>query len=86
MAAVARVTDIMQEIAAASGEQSRGIKQVNQAITQMDEVTQQNAALVEEAAAASQSLEDQGRQLNESIAFFRLSAAANSTLKKSIAT
>jgi methyl-accepting chemotaxis protein len=75
--AVARVTDIMQEIAAASGEQSRGIEQVNQAITQMDEVTQQNAALVEEAAAASQSLEDQGRQLNESISFFRLDATAS---------
>ncbi|WP_075358601.1 methyl-accepting chemotaxis protein [Caballeronia sordidicola] len=75
--AVARVTDIMQEIAAASGEQSRGIEQVNQAITQMDEVTQQNAALVEEAAAASQSLEDQGRQLNESISFFRLDGAAS---------
>jgi methyl-accepting chemotaxis protein-1 (serine sensor receptor) len=66
----------MQEIAAASGEQSRGIEQVNQTITQMDEVTQQNAALVEEAAAASQSLEDQGRQLNESISFFRLDAAS----------
>jgi methyl-accepting chemotaxis protein len=75
--AVARVTDIMQEIAAASGEQSRGIEQVNQAITQMDEVTQQNAALVEEAAAASQSLEEQGRQLNESISFFRLDATAS---------
>jgi len=70
--AVARVTDIMGEIAAASAEQSRGIEQVNQAITQMDEVTQQNAALVEEAAAASKSLEDQGRQLNQSVSFFRL--------------
>ncbi|MBR7917587.1 MCP four helix bundle domain-containing protein [Burkholderia vietnamiensis] len=70
--AVARVTDIMGEIAAASGEQSRGIEQVNQAITQMDEVTQQNAALVEEAAAASTSLEDQGRQLSEAVAFFRV--------------
>ena len=70
--AVARVTDIMGEIAAATGEQSRGIEQVNQAITQMDTVTQQNAALVEEAAAASQSLEGQGRQLNEAVAFFRL--------------
>jgi methyl-accepting chemotaxis protein len=49
---VARVTDIMQEIAAASGKQSRGIEQVNQSITQMDEVTQQNATLVEAAAAA----------------------------------
>ena len=70
---VARVTDIMGEIAAASGEQSRGIGQVNLAITQMDEVTQQNAALVEEAAAASKSLEDQGGQLSEAVAVFRVS-------------
>ncbi|WP_028208641.1 methyl-accepting chemotaxis protein [Paraburkholderia nodosa] len=70
--AVARVTDIMGEIAAASTEQSRGIEQVNQAITQMDEVTQQNAALVEEAAAASKSLEDQGHQLTQAVSFFRL--------------
>jgi methyl-accepting chemotaxis protein-1 (serine sensor receptor) len=79
--AVARVTDIMGEIAAASTEQSRGIEQVSQAITQMDEVTQQNAALVEEAAAASKSLEDQGRQLNHAISFFRLDsqAAAHAT-------
>ncbi|SAL85709.1 methyl-accepting chemotaxis sensory transducer [Caballeronia terrestris] len=74
--AVARVTDIMGEIAAASGEQSRGIEQVNLAITQMDEVTQQNAALVEEAAAASQSLEDQGRHLTEAVSFFRLEVDA----------
>jgi methyl-accepting chemotaxis protein-1 (serine sensor receptor) len=70
--AVARVTDIMSEIAAASSEQSRGIEQVNLAITQMDNVTQQNAALVEEAAAASRSMEDQGQQLNEAVAFFRI--------------
>src|SRR5476649_37624 len=69
--AVARVTDIMGEIAAASTEQSKGIEQVSHAITQMDEVTQQNAALVEEAAAAANSLEDQGRQLNQCIASFR---------------
>ncbi|WP_327205006.1 methyl-accepting chemotaxis protein [Paraburkholderia kururiensis] len=72
--AVARVTDIMGEIAAASSEQSRGIEQVNVAITQMDEVTQQNAALVEQAAAASKSLEDQGHQLTEAVSFFRLSS------------
>ncbi|WP_323118244.1 methyl-accepting chemotaxis protein [Burkholderia alba] len=72
--AVARVTDIMGEIAAASAEQSRGIDQVNLTITQMDETTQQNAALVEEAAAASKSLETQGRQLNETVATFRLPA------------
>jgi methyl-accepting chemotaxis protein-1 (serine sensor receptor) len=70
--AVARVTDIMGEIAAASIEQSRGIEQVNQAVTQMDEVTQQNAALVEEAAAASKSLEEQGRKLNEAVSVFRI--------------
>jgi methyl-accepting chemotaxis protein len=70
--AVARVTDIMGEIAAASIEQSRGIEQVNQAITQMDSVTQQNAALVEQATAASKSLEGQGHQLNQAIAFFKL--------------
>ena len=70
--AVARVTDIMGEIAAASAEQSRGIEQVNLAITQMDEVTQQNAALVEQAAAASRSLEVQGQQLSSSVAFFRV--------------
>ncbi|SDH87556.1 methyl-accepting chemotaxis protein [Paraburkholderia phenazinium] len=74
--AVARVTDIMGEIAAASTEQSRGIELVNQAIAQMDSVTQQNAALVEQAAAASKSLEGQGHQLNEAIAFFKLDGAS----------
>ncbi|KGS01902.1 methyl-accepting chemotaxis protein [Burkholderia sp. ABCPW 111] len=74
--AVARVTDIMGEIAAASAEQSRGIEQVNLAITQMDQVTQQNAALVEEAAAASHSLEEQGRELKQTVAFFRLDGAS----------
>jgi methyl-accepting chemotaxis protein-1 (serine sensor receptor) len=73
--AVAHVTNIMSEIAVASGEQSRGIEQVNLAITQMDSVTQQNAALVEQAAAASQSLEDQGRRLNQAIAFFHFDSA-----------
>lgn len=68
--AVARVTDIMEEIAAASIEQGRGIEQVNTAIAQMDQVTQQNAALVEEAAAASHALDEQGRQLNQAVAFF----------------
>ena len=70
--AVGRVTDIMGEIAAASVEQSRGIEQINQAVTQMDQVTQDNAALVEQAAAASTSLEGQGQQLSRAVAFFRL--------------
>ncbi|BCQ27584.1 methyl-accepting chemotaxis protein (plasmid) [Caballeronia sp. NK8] len=70
--AVSKVRDIMNEIAAASNEQSRGIEQLSQAIAQMDQVTQQNAALVEEAAAASQSLDDQGRRLTDAVSFFRL--------------
>ncbi|WP_334005087.1 methyl-accepting chemotaxis protein [Burkholderia cepacia] len=72
--AISRVTDIMGEIAAASSEQSRGIEQVNLAITQMDEVTQQNAALVEQAAAASKSLEEQGNRLAEAVSLFRFDA------------
>ena len=70
--AVKRVTDIMSEIRAASDEQSKGIEQVNQAITQMDEVTQQNAALVEEAAAAAESLEEEAQNLTRSVSVFRL--------------
>jgi methyl-accepting chemotaxis protein-1 (serine sensor receptor) len=70
--AVQRVTDIMGEIAAASEEQSHGIDQVARAVTQMDEVTQQNAALVEEAAAAASSLEDQAGKLRTAVAVFQL--------------
>ncbi|VWD33483.1 methyl-accepting chemotaxis protein [Burkholderia contaminans] len=70
--AVQRVTDIMGEIAAASEEQSGGIDQVARAVAQMDEVTQQNAALVEEAAAAAQSLDEQAGRLRETAAVFQL--------------
>ncbi|HEY9198598.1 MAG TPA: methyl-accepting chemotaxis protein, partial [Gammaproteobacteria bacterium] len=76
---VKRVTDIMSEIAAASQEQSAGIEQVNQAVTQMDDVTQQNAALVEEAAAAAESLQDQAAKLAEAVSVFRLDGMAYST-------
>ncbi|BCM25960.1 methyl-accepting chemotaxis protein [Methyloradius palustris] len=69
---VKRVTDIMGEIAAASVEQSTGINQVNNAVTQMDEVTQQNSALVEQAAAASESLVEQAANLMESVSRFKL--------------
>ncbi|TDX31019.1 methyl-accepting chemotaxis sensory transducer with TarH sensor [Modicisalibacter xianhensis] len=72
VAAVRRVTDIMDEISAASQEQSDGIEQVNTAITQMDEVTQQNAALVQQAAAAAASLEEQASRLEQAVAVFRL--------------
>ncbi|MGI4861671.1 MAG: methyl-accepting chemotaxis protein [Janthinobacterium lividum] len=69
---IQRVTDIMGEIASASNEQSRGIEQVNQAVTQMDGVTQQNAALVEEAAAAAGSLQTQAEKLREVVAVFQM--------------
>ncbi|CAG9179649.1 methyl-accepting chemotaxis protein [Cupriavidus respiraculi] len=70
--AVQRVTDIMNEISAASQEQTTGIEQVNMAVTQMDEVTQQNAALVEEAAAAAGALEEQAQKLKGVVSVFRL--------------
>ena len=69
---VKKVTDIVSEIAAASSEQSTGIEQVNLAVTQMDEVTQQNAALVEEAASASRAMEEQATSLRRQVAYFRL--------------
>ncbi|EHX8193635.1 methyl-accepting chemotaxis protein Trg [Escherichia coli] len=70
--AVASVTHIMQEIATASDEQSRGITQVSQAISEMDKVTQQNASLVEEASTAALSLEEQAARLTEAVDVFRL--------------
>ena len=73
--AVKKVSDIIAEIAAASLEQSTGIEQVNQTVSQMDEVTQQNAALVEEAAAASESLDEQARELDQLMTYFKLSGA-----------
>jgi len=69
---IKRVSDIMGEIAAASIEQSTGIEQVNRAVSQMDEVTQQNAALVEEAAAAAASLDEQAERLRTTVGVFRL--------------
>ena len=74
--AVKRVTDIMDEISAASQEQSSGIEQINQAVCQMDEVTQQNAALVEQITAAAASLEEQACRLEISVAVFRLPGSA----------
>jgi len=68
--AVKKVSDIIAEIAAASQEQSSGIEQINKAITQMDEMTQQNAALVEEAAAASESLDEQSIGMSKLMEFF----------------
>jgi methyl-accepting chemotaxis protein len=73
---VRRVADLMREVTLASQDQTSGIDQVNQAVGQMDQVTQQNAALVEEAAAAAQSLEQQAQGLLHTVSVFRLGSAA----------
>jgi methyl-accepting chemotaxis protein len=73
---IQRVSDIVGEITAASHEQTLGIEQINQAITQMDQVTQQNAALVEEAAAAAASMQEQTGSLVRAVSVFRLDAGA----------
>jgi len=73
VAAVARVNDIMDEIAAASAEQSTGIGQVNQAVAQMDQVTQRNAQLVESVAAVATALEEQANEVQRAISVFRVS-------------
>jgi methyl-accepting chemotaxis protein len=72
VASIGRVTEIMAGIAAASEEQSTGIEHVNRAITEMDHVTQQNAALVEQAAAAAASLGEQADRLSGVVAVFKL--------------
>jgi methyl-accepting chemotaxis protein len=72
VSSVRRVTDIMGEITSASQEQTTGIEQINQAVAQMDEVTQQNAALVEEAAAASDAMREQASRLAQLVSVFKL--------------
>jgi methyl-accepting chemotaxis protein len=74
---IKKVSNISAEIAAASNEQSAGIEQVNQAIVQMDGVTQQNAAMVEEASAAAAALEEQARKLNEAVNIFTLAESGS---------
>jgi hypothetical protein len=79
---IQRVADIMGEITAASAEQTAGIEQINTAVTQMDSVTQQNASLVEEAAAASEALQNQAVKLAELVSVFRIDGAAVPTPAK----
>jgi methyl-accepting chemotaxis protein len=74
VASVQRVTDVISEIGAATGEQSQGIGQVGTAVSQLDQMTQQNAALVEESAAAAESLRDQAQRLAEVVRRFRVGA------------
>ena len=76
VSAIRRVTDIMGEISAASSEQSQGVAQVGEAVTQMDQTTQQNAALVEESAAAAGALRKQAHDLVQAVAVFQLPASA----------
>ncbi|ELY4227696.1 methyl-accepting chemotaxis protein II [Cronobacter sakazakii] len=83
--AVTRVTDIMGEIASASDEQSRGIDQVALAVSEMDRVTQQNASLVQQSAAAASALEDQASRLSQAVAAFRL-ASARASAPRSVQT
>lgn len=85
VSAVHRLTDIVSEISAASEEQRRGIEQVNLAIGEMDQVTQQNAALVEEAAAAAGSLEEQARRLKAAVATFRVEGEEGATAPAPVA-
>ncbi|WP_105623915.1 methyl-accepting chemotaxis protein II [Cronobacter malonaticus] len=80
--AVTRVTDIMGEIASASDEQSRGIDQVALAVSEMDRVTQQNASLVQQSAAAASALEDQASRLSQAVAAFRLASARASAPRR----
>jgi methyl-accepting chemotaxis protein len=79
VASIKKVADIVGEIAAASREQSAGIEQVNKAVIQMDGMTQQNAALVEESTAASQSMATQARALSQTMEHYRVSEPASST-------
>ena len=76
VASVQRVTDVMAEITAAAAEQSNGIAQVNVAVTQLDQMTQQNAALVEQSSAAAESLRDQAHHLADVVSVFKVSGAA----------
>ena len=73
VASVQRVTDVIGEITAASGEQSEGIGQVNVAVNRLDQMTQQNAALVEQSTAAAESLKDQARRLSDTVSVFKIS-------------
>ena len=76
VASVRRVTDIMRDIAAASQEQLDGIEHINEAVTQMDQGTQQNAALVEQASAAAATMQERAAHLSDAVGLFRLSGAA----------
>jgi methyl-accepting chemotaxis protein len=78
---IQRVSDMVAEITSASAEQSNGVQQVGAAVSQMDRTTQQNAALVEESAAAAESLKVQAQQLVQAVAVFKLPAGHAGTIQ-----
>ena len=82
VSSIKRVTDLMGEISAASEEQSQGVAQVGEAVTQMDQVTQQNAALVEEMAAAASSLNNQAAELVSAVAFFKVAGSHEGAMRR----
>jgi len=79
---VQRVAHIVADITQATGEQSGGLSEVNSAVAQLDQVTQQNAALVEESAAAAQSMQTQAEQLEQLVRKFRLGAGEPAALRR----
>ncbi len=83
---IKRVTDIMAEISAASAEQSSGVRQVGDAVSQMDQTTQQNAALVEESAAAAESLKLQAQQLVQAVSIFKTGSATGARAASVVAS
>jgi methyl-accepting chemotaxis protein len=85
VASIQRVNDIVAEISSASREQSAGVGQIGQAVSQMDHTTQQNAALVEESAAAAESLRQQAHQLVQAVAVFRLSGDGQAAAHRPLA-
>ena len=82
MVSVQRVAHIVADITQATGEQSGGLSEVNSAVAQLDQVTQQNAALVEESAAAAQSMQTQAEQLEQLVRKFRLGAGESAALRR----
>ena len=78
---VSKVSRVMAEIAHSTREQSTGIGQVNQAVIQIDDITQQNAALVEQAAAAAGNLVEQARNVSQAMAVFKLQHGARSSAR-----
>lgn len=81
---VAKVGDIVAHIASASSEQSSGIEQVNQAVAQMDDITQQNAALAEHAAAGSIAMSEQSTNMTQLLSFFRVNSKGASAINKPV--